>query len=99
MGQREPTLPTPRLRLPGSRLTDGEFLLFKPLLSQYFVSSALEKPTQNTSGYSLAKGVAQSCLTLPDSRDCSPPGFAIRGVFQAAILEWVAVSFSKLLSI
>ena len=89
----------PRLRLPGSQLTDSEFLLFKPLLSQYFVSSALEKLIQNTSEYFLVKGVTQSCLTLRDSVDCSPPGFAIHGVFQARILEWVAISFSKLLSL
>ena len=35
--------------------------------------------------------VAQSCPTLCDSMDCSPPGFSIHGVFQARILEWVAI--------
>ena len=39
--------------------------------------------------------VTQSCLTLRDSMDCSPPGFSIHGVFQARILEWIAVSFSR----
>ena len=39
--------------------------------------------------------VAQSCLTLCNSIDCSPPGFSVHGVFQARILEWVAISFSK----
>ena len=39
--------------------------------------------------------VAQSCLTLWDSMDCSPPGFSIHGVFRARILEWVAISFSR----
>ena len=39
--------------------------------------------------------VTQSCPTLCDSMDCSPPGFSIHGVFQARILEWVAISFSK----
>ena len=39
--------------------------------------------------------VAQSCPTLFDSMDCSPPGFSIHGVFQARILEWVAISFSR----
>ena len=36
--------------------------------------------------------VAQSCLTLCNTMDCSPPGFSVRGIFQARILEWVAVS-------
>ena len=31
--------------------------------------------------------VAQSCLTLCDPMDCSPPGFSIHGIFQARILE------------
>ena len=32
---------------------------------------------------------AQSCLTLCDLMDCSPPGSSVRGVSQARILEWV----------
>ena len=39
--------------------------------------------------------VAQSCLTLWDPMDCSPPGSSIHGVSQARILEWVAISFSR----
>ena len=39
--------------------------------------------------------VAQLCLTLCDSMDCSPPGFFIQGNFQARILEWVAISYSR----
>ena len=39
--------------------------------------------------------VAQSCPTLCDPMDCSPPGSLVHGIFQAWILEWVAVSFSK----
>ena len=35
----------------------------------------------------------QSCLTLCDPRDGSPPGSAAAGILQAAILEWVAISF------
>ena len=35
--------------------------------------------------------VAQSCLTLFDSMDCSPPGFSVLGILQARILEWVAI--------
>ena len=34
--------------------------------------------------------VAQSCPTLSDPRDCSPPSFSIHGIFQARVLEWGA---------
>ena len=37
----------------------------------------------------------QSCLTLCDPIDGSPPGSAISGILQARILEWVAISFSN----
>ena len=37
----------------------------------------------------------QSCLTLCNPIDCSPPGFPIPGILQARILEWVAFSFSS----
>ena len=35
----------------------------------------------------------QSCLTLCDPRDGSPPGSPIPGILQARTLEWVAISF------
>ena len=37
---------------------------------------------------------AQSCLTLCNLIDCSPPGSSARGILQARILEWVVISFS-----
>ena len=40
--------------------------------------------------------VAQSCPTLSDPMDCSLQGFFIHGTFQARVLEWVAIAFSKL---
>ena len=39
--------------------------------------------------------VAQSCPTLSDPMDCSLPGSSIHGIFQARVLEWGAVAFSK----
>ena len=39
--------------------------------------------------------VAQSCLTLRDSVDHSLPGSSIHGIFQARVLEWGAIAFSK----
>ena len=39
--------------------------------------------------------VAQSCLTLCTPVDCSLPGSSVYGIFQARVLEWVAISFSS----
>ena len=39
--------------------------------------------------------VAQLCQTLCDPMDCSLPGSSTRGILQARVLEWVAVSFSR----
>ena len=38
--------------------------------------------------------VAQSCPTLSDPMDCSLPGSSTHGIFQARVLEWVAIAFS-----
>ena len=37
----------------------------------------------------------QSCLTLCNPRDGSPPGSPVPGILQAKTLEWVAISFSN----
>ena len=37
----------------------------------------------------------QSCLTLCNPMDCSPPGPSVRGISQARILEWVNISYSR----
>ena len=39
--------------------------------------------------------VSQSCPTLCDPMDCSPPGSFVYGILQARILEWVAIPFSR----
>ena len=39
--------------------------------------------------------VSQSCPTLCDPVDCSPPGSSVHGILQARILEWVAIVFSR----
>ena len=38
--------------------------------------------------------VTQSCPTLSDPTDCSPPGSSAHGNFQARVLEWGAIAFS-----
>ena len=56
-------------------------------------------PTLSASGKQFAVNtvseVAQSCPTLCNPMDCSLPGSAIYGIFQARVLEWVAISFSR----
>ena len=39
--------------------------------------------------------VPQSCLTLCDPMDCSLPTSSVHGIFQARVLEWGAISFSR----
>ena len=39
--------------------------------------------------------VTQSCPTLCDPVDCSPPGSSVHGILQVRIPEWVAISFSR----
>ena len=39
--------------------------------------------------------VAQSCPTPSDPKDCSLPGSSVHGIFQARVLEWDAIAFSK----
>ena len=43
--------------------------------------------------------VAQSCQTLCDPVDCSPPGSSLHVILQARILEWGAISFSKIYTV
>ena len=42
--------------------------------------------------------VAQSCPTLSDPMDCSLSGSSVHESFQARVLEWVAIAFSKMLT-
>ena len=40
--------------------------------------------------------VAQSCPTLNNPKSCSLPGFSVHGIFQARVLEWIAIAFSAI---
>ena len=57
--------------------------------------------TQNSyPAFSLSESeseVTQSCSTLCEPMDCSLPGSYVHGIFQASVLEWVAISFSRFL--
>ena len=44
--------------------------------------------------YAAAAKSLQSCPTLCDPMDCSPPSSSVHGIFQARVLEWGAIAFS-----
>ena len=67
-------------------------------LSNIFVSpweTFCAIPMVNEASLSKSLLLAQLCPTLCDPVDCSPPGSSVRGILQARILEWVAISFSR----
>ena len=58
----------------------------------------LQNPASSLKGSYAAAAAAkslQSCLTLCDPIDGSPPGSPVPGILQARTLEWVAISFSN----
>ena len=62
---------------------------------QQILDRAVQDPV-NPKGKKKESEVTQSCPTRCDPTDCSLPGSSIQGIFQAKILEWVAISFSQL---
>ena len=75
---------------PGSKLLDVILSPYKSLsrasISMFFAAAA--------AAAAAAKSI-QSCLTLCDPIDGSPPGSPVPGILQARTLEWVAISFSN----
>ena len=70
-------------------------LMSPELAGVYFTTSATwEALIQDTAVAAAAKSL-QSCPTLCDARDGSPPGCPIPGILQARTLEWVSISFSS----
>ena len=57
-------------------------------------SSEAERSEYNSAAAAAARSL-QSCPTLCDPTDGSPPGSPIPGILQAGTLEWVAISFSN----
>ena len=64
------------------------------LISAFVSSFSVFRMTVNCS-WSCESEVAQSCPTLCDPVDCSPPGSSVHGILRPRILEWVAISFSR----
>ena len=64
---------------------------------QHKVSKNVQVPEGRDSHNSAAAAAKslQSCPTLCDPRDSSPPGSPVPGILQASTLEWVAISFSN----
>ena len=62
------------------------------VFSDYEPSSAI------SGSYSSTAKLLQSCPTLRDRIDGSPPGSSIHGIFQARVLEWGTIAFSRVLS-
>ena len=67
----------------------GTELVFPALAGSFFTTEPSRKPQHFLGMW------AQSCHTLCDCMDCSPPGSSVHGIFQARILEWVAICFSR----
>ena len=45
--------------------------------------------------YTCVCSISQSCLAVCSPSDCDPPGSSAHGIFQASILEWVSISYSR----
>ena len=71
-------------------------LFHTSIIPHIFVSfSILMRTFKYYSFAAAAAKLLQSCLTLCNPRDSSPPGSPIPGILQARTLEWVAISFSN----
>ena len=77
-------------------MLNGERMKVFPLLSRTKMptfTTAVQYCT--TSPAAAAAKSLQSCLTLCNPTDGSPPGSSVPGILQARTLEWVAISFSN----
>ena len=62
---------------------------------EYWSGVPLPSPTNGHAAAAAAAKSLQSCPTLCDPIDSSPPGSPVPGILQARTLEWVAISFSN----
>ena len=68
---------------------------FLPVLSEHMKGVTLERNPMDVAAAAAAAKSLQSCPTLCDPKDGSPPGSSVPGILQAKTLEWVAISFSN----
>ena len=69
--------------------------LQKPWLYFLLKSTWIKAVTFNLNQFNFSWSVTQLCLTLCDTMDSSPSASSVHGIFQARILEWVTISFSR----
>ena len=68
---------------------------FPPPFSWLFPSNSSKESTSGSSLPVHEHLITQSCPSLCDSMNYSPPGSSVHGIFQTRILEWVSISFSR----
>ena len=74
----------------------GSVQMSLPLLISRFIPWPICPSELGTFSLALTfSEVAQSCPTLSDPTDCSLPGSSVHRIFQAIVLEWIAISFSR----
>ena len=59
------------------------------------MATGLEKVSFHSNPKESESEVTQSCPTLCDPVDYSLPGSSVHGIFQARVLEWIVISFSR----
>ena len=87
-------------------MTEGNLFFFFFFLQFYFIfklyiivlvlpNIKMNPPSDPLKKWCLhACSFAESCPTLCDPMDCSPPGSSMHGIFQSRVLEWGAIAFS-----
>ena len=68
--------------------------MWQPILFSRYSGYHMELASNTYVAAAAAKSL-QSCPTLSDPMYCRLPGSSIHGIFQARVLEWVAISFSN----
>ena len=93
---------TPEAWWPKEKQMNWTLSKLKPLLHQRILSRGWKDSPQNGRKYcklcdtaTAAAKSLQSCPTLCDPINSSPPGSPVPGILQARTLEWVAISFSN----
>ena len=74
------------IQMRGARATHSPYIFFLTRLYQIYGGFIV------VSLPGFIREVTQSC---PDPMDCSLPGSSVHGIFQAIVLEWIAISFSR----
>ena len=66
------------------------------MLNEWDICKSSEgRETSNDHVCTCVCSISQSCLTVCSPSDCDPPGSSAHGIFQASILEWVSISYSR----